>query len=70
MIKNQKHTICLLIKFKIKLRKNFISTMTNTRFKIPADTKSAAEIKWLELSVIFDSTIDDILKTTDWRNKL
>jgi hypothetical protein len=58
-----------LIKFKTKLQKNFISTTTDTRFKIPADTKSQAFIKWLEISVIFDSTIDDILKTRDWRDE-
>lgn len=78
MSKNQKHTtkthqlykntpVDELMRFKTKLRKNFVSTITDTRFKIPADTKIEALIKWLEISIIFDSTIDDILKTRDWR---
>ena len=58
-----------LMKFKIQFRKNFISTMTDTRFKIPADTKNEAWIKWGEIGVIFDATIDDILKTRDWRDE-
>ena len=58
-----------LMKFKIQFRKNFISTMTDTRFKIPADTKNKALIKWVEIGVIFDATIDDILKTRDWRDE-
>lgn len=58
-----------LMKFKIQFRKNFISIMTDTRFKIPADTKNEALIKWVEIGVIFDATIDDILKTRDWRDE-
>jgi len=45
--------------FKNKFRKNFIRTLTSKEYKIPADTKWEAELKWLEIGIIFDSTVNN-----------
>ena len=49
-------------KFKNKFRKNFISTLTSKKYKIPADTELEANIKWIEVSIIFDSTLEQMQK--------
>ncbi len=47
-------------KFKTNFHKNFMKTLTSNQYKIPADTKSEAFLKWIEVSVIFDSTVKEI----------
>ena len=49
-----------LEKFKTKLRKNFIKMITSSQYQIPADTAEKALIKWLEVSIAFDSTVRDL----------
>lgn len=44
-----------LEQLKSKLRKEYISLLTSKQYKIPADTKQEAELKWLEFSIVFDN---------------
>lgn len=57
-----------LERFKTKFHKNFIKTLTSPKFKYPPDSKEAAMLQWLVVSVIFDSTVEDC-KTLK-RNKI
>ena len=47
-------------KFKEKLRKNFTSTITSPQFKIPPATKTAAMLEWMVISIVFDSTVEEL----------
>jgi hypothetical protein len=49
-------------KFKEKLRKRYIGNMTSEQYHIPADSKELATLKWINVSVVFDSVVEDFLK--------
>ena len=48
-----------LERFKAKFHKNFIATLTSSKFKYPPDTKDEAMFKWMVTGVIFDRTVED-----------
>jgi hypothetical protein len=66
-MKNKELNIKKANRFKKFFRKQYISTMTSSQFKIPPDSKTKAEIDWIAISVIFDSTLDKFFGGGDWR---
>ena len=49
-----------LNKFKEKLKKRYIKNMTSEQYQIPADSKELALIKWINVSVVFDSLVEEM----------
>jgi hypothetical protein len=66
-MKNKKLDIKKAECFKRLFRKQYISTMTSSQFKIPPDSRAKTEIDWIAISVIFDSTLDKFFGRKDWR---
>jgi hypothetical protein len=50
-----------LNKFINKFHKKFIATLTSTQYKIPADSKQEATLKWIEVSIILNNTLEEIM---------
>lgn len=47
-----------LFKFKQKLRKEYIDTLTSSQYKYPPDSKELATVRWITVSVVFDCVVD------------